>query len=142
MRTIGILIGSAMLVAAFGSALNRDWSSDVVDVPLALAGLAIFAWLALRGGIASRHALALALLGVQSAIILDKLRVDFNRYYLPLILVAAIGVGLLAGQLWAWVSPVLGHAVATFKRRSLASPAVGRLQPASGATTQRRFSDG
>jgi Dolichyl-phosphate-mannose-protein mannosyltransferase len=130
---------SERLFASAGRALGHDWAGKGVDVPLALAGLAIFAWLALRAGFPSRQVLALALLAAQSAAILGNMRVDFNRYYLPIVFVCAVGVGMLAGQVWIWVVPRLSHLPSIIGRRpSIASRS--RRLPTTARLSSRRSS--
>src|SRR5262249_35163528 len=93
---------SERIISAVGHAVNQDWTGFGIDVPVAVAGLCLFAALTLMRGLPARHLLALAVVGSQSAIILAKLSVDFNRYYLPLVFVSALGVGLLVGQVSIW----------------------------------------
>jgi hypothetical protein len=90
---------TAKLFAEIGSWLDRDWSGHGIDVTLALAGFVLFGILALRRGLASPAMLAFVVLAGQSGVILANLRVDFNRYYLPLVFAVAVGVGMLAGEL-------------------------------------------
>jgi hypothetical protein len=92
---------TSKLFDKLGSWVDRDWSGMGFDVPLGIAGLILFGLLALRKGLASPAMLALAVLAGQSAVILANMRVDFNRYYLPLVFAVAIGVGMLAGELWS-----------------------------------------
>jgi hypothetical protein len=125
-----------------GSGLGRQWDGKGTDVPLAMLGLAVFVWYAWRRGLVSPHAITLALLGAQSAIILYGLRVDFNRYYLPLAFVCAAGVGMLAGQLGAWIAPLLSRQVLTRSWRPIWPAAPRRLQSVSRATFRRGLGDG
>jgi Dolichyl-phosphate-mannose-protein mannosyltransferase len=128
---------SERLFADVGRALGHDWAGKGIDVPLALAGLAIFAWLALRNGFPSRQVLALALLVAQSATILGNMRVDFNRYYLPIVFVCAIGVGMLAGQIWVWVAPRLSLHPSTIVRRPSFASRSRRLQTTARLSSRR-----
>ncbi len=127
---------SGRLFGEVGQWFGRDWTAWGADLPLALAGLAIFAWLALRHGFPSRQTLALAVVGAQSAVILSGLRVDFNRYYLPFVLVSAIGVGMLAGQLWTTASTQWRRRAATARRFPLTFRSE-RLQTAPRISPQR-----
>jgi len=84
-----------MLVTIGGTSSGRGF-----DVPLALCGLAILVVLAFRRGVTSPTFLALAVAGGQALLIVVGLRVDFDRYYLPIVFLFAIGTGILAGSLW------------------------------------------
>jgi hypothetical protein len=127
---------SGRLFGQIGGWLGRDWTGWGADLPLALAGLVVFAWLALRHGFPSRWTLALAVLGMQSAAILGGLRVDFNRYYLPFVLASAIGVGILAGQLWATAS-TLARRRAPVIHRSPFNLRQARLRTGHGMTPRQ-----
>jgi hypothetical protein len=100
---------SERIISAVGGAFNQDWSGFGIDVPVAVAGLCLFAGLALLRGLPTRHLLALAVVVAQSATILAKLNVDFNRYYLPLVFASALGVGFLAGQIAIWARRTAGE---------------------------------
>ncbi|GIW04540.1 MAG: hypothetical protein KatS3mg059_1160 [Thermomicrobiales bacterium] len=80
-----------------GEWLSRDWHSYGIDIPVAAAGLILLTLTALRRGITSSHFLAAASLAGQCALILGVLRVDFDRYYLPIVFTFAVGIGYLAG---------------------------------------------
>ena len=77
------------------------------DLPFALAGTVIFAVLAFRRGFRSPMFLAFLILAGQSLIILIGLNVDFDRYYLPLVMGLAVGLGIGAGQAAGWLLRVL-----------------------------------
>lgn len=91
------------VVAQIGDWFGRDWTGAGFDLVLALPGLAILLYLAWRNGLASRHSLAFAVIIGQALLILIGLGIDFNRYYLPLAFVAAVGVGIFGGWLAALV---------------------------------------
>jgi hypothetical protein len=126
---------SGRAIELLGRGINRDWSGKGFDVPLSLAGLAILALLVIRRGFPSRHFLALALIGAQSAAILGNLRVDFNRYYLPLAFVCAIGIGILAGQIAVWTLPRLGRRQYALTSSQPSDLRPRRLQPAARRST-------
>jgi len=84
-------------LSALGESLGRSWDGRGIDLPIALIGLAILIVLAWWRGINSPTMLTLAIVSVQSAIILSGLRVDFNRYYLPLVFSSGVGIGILTG---------------------------------------------
>lgn len=105
------------LFSAIGDALGQHWTGFGIDVPLALAGLILLVALTLSRRLPVRQLLALAVVLTQSAIILAKLSIDFNRYYLPLVFACALGVGFLAGQATIWVQSRASH-----RRATLAPP--------------------
>jgi 4-amino-4-deoxy-L-arabinose transferase-like glycosyltransferase len=74
------------------------------DLPFAIAGLVAFGVTALRRGFRSPHLLAFLTLMGQSGIILGGLSVDFDRYYLPFVLMFAIGLGVGIGEGVTWLS--------------------------------------
>lgn len=73
------------------------------DLPFMIAGLAIFAVIAFRWGFWRPHLVTFATLGGQALLILTGLRVDFDRYYLPLLMAGAVCLGVGVGQGWLWV---------------------------------------
>lgn len=95
-----------------GEQLGRTWNGYSVDLPLAIAGLAILVYLAWKNGLASPHMLGMLAIAAQSVVILGALGVDFDRYYEPLVFATATGVGVLFG----WVGSLLWNAV---RNRSL-----------------------
>ncbi len=90
---------SGKLLAEFGRVTGRDFSERGIDVPLAVAGLVIVLVLSWRRGLTSPTFLGLTVAGLQAAIIVGGLTIDFDRYYLPIVFIFAIGVGVLAGSL-------------------------------------------
>jgi hypothetical protein len=71
-------------------------SFDIVIVGLGLL-LAVIA--VIRTGIATPMAFAFYLLGGQAAAIIVGLKVDFNRYYLPILIFGAVCFGYFAGEI-------------------------------------------
>ncbi|HEY7030363.1 MAG TPA: phospholipid carrier-dependent glycosyltransferase [Thermomicrobiales bacterium] len=96
-------------IAFVGRALGRQWAPHGVDLPFAVVGLAMLVWLAWRQGIASPPALTLAVIGVQSAVILAGLGVDFNRYYLPFVFASGVGIGILGSRVGTIVASLYGR---------------------------------
>jgi hypothetical protein len=107
-----IYTSTGRLMEGIGSALGKNWNSSGFDQWLEVAGILVFLGLALRYGIASEHGLAFALLGGQALGIALGMRVDFNRYYLPLLLFLSVSFGALAGAVVVQ-APRLISAVAT-----------------------------
>jgi hypothetical protein len=85
---------------------DPDGAEPGYDLPFAIAGLAVFAATAMWRGFRSPHLLAFLTLMGQSAIILLGLKVDFDRYYLPFVLMFAIGLGVGVGEGVAWLAHV------------------------------------
>lgn len=77
---------------------NPDGEEPGYDLPFAIAGLVIFAATAIWRGFRSPQFLAFLTLMGQSVIIVLGLNVDFDRYYLPLVLMFAIGLGVGVGE--------------------------------------------
>jgi hypothetical protein len=82
---------------------NPNGEEPGYDLPFALTGLAIFAATALWRGFRSPQFLAFLTLMGQAGIILLGLNVDFDRYYLPLVLTFAIGLGVGVGEITGWL---------------------------------------
>lgn len=70
-----------------------------LELLAALAGLLCFAALALVGGPRGAAGLALVVLGGQTAVTLLGMRSEFDRYHVPMLLLGAVAVGLLAAAL-------------------------------------------
>lgn len=116
---------SDRLMTELGNLFGMDWSGVKIDLYLAAPGILLLVYLAWRHGLASEHAIAAAITGGQSLLILAALGVDFNRYYLPLLLASALGIGVFAGCLVDWVL--------AFGRASW----LGRNQPAAHRARNR-----
>lgn len=69
-----------------------------IDIALMLIGLMLAIVTVIRTGFATRLAFAFFLLGGQAAAIAFGLRVDFNRYYLPVLIFGAFCIGYLIGE--------------------------------------------
>ena len=78
-----------------------------VDLFLAIGGIAALLWLIRCDGLASPQALAGVILLAQTALIVAGLRVDYTRYYLPLVFVGAVTIGVLAGLGTSTVSALI-----------------------------------
>lgn len=100
-------------------AAGRDVSERGIDVPFAVAGLAILCVLARRRGITSPTFAALVVAGGQAALIVGGLQVDFDRYYLPIVFLFAIGIGVLTGAVWWLLSAVIERVRSTTARKAM-----------------------
>jgi hypothetical protein len=69
-----------------------------IDIALMLIGLMLAIVTVVRTGFATRLSFAFILLGGQAAAIAFGLRVDFNRYYLPVLIFGAFCIGYLIGE--------------------------------------------
>jgi hypothetical protein len=78
---------------------RQGWDHGI-DLPFAVAGLVFLAIIALRRGVVSSTFIGVAVAGGQALLILGGLRVDFDRYYLPIVFVFAMGFGTFTGTLW------------------------------------------
>ncbi|MDQ4043901.1 MAG: hypothetical protein M3173_00415, partial [Chloroflexota bacterium] len=76
---------------------------SALDLVLAILGVVMLAFVALRMPVRSGHLLVLLLLVVQVSTIVLAMRTDFERYYLPIVLSSAVlagsGVGLVSAML-------------------------------------------
>ena len=104
-RRVGIRLGdhwtvlsnfSAELDARFGVV----WDTRGIELALAAAGGVMLLALVIRAGLWSGHALIATVLLSQATITVLGLRVDFARYHLPIMLLVAVALGVLAGQGW------------------------------------------
>lgn len=88
----------------FGAA----WRPGGIDPLFAILGALVLTYLVIQRGLASPQALAAVILGAQVAAVVVGMRADFQRYLLPVLIVAAICSGLFAGQAWqavrAWAA--------------------------------------
>lgn len=75
-----------------------------LDLVLALAGLVILIGMAGRDGFASPRSLVLAVLGGHVLLILLTIRVEYARYFMPIVLLMAVTVGVVAGAAWKVVA--------------------------------------
>jgi 4-amino-4-deoxy-L-arabinose transferase-like glycosyltransferase len=105
-RRVGVTLGerfstSSRLVEKLANGLGREWRPSGIDLLFAIVGGQILLALAVRHGLASRWTLAGVVLGTQAALIVAGMRSDWARYHLPILMVTATCVGVLAGQLWA-----------------------------------------
>lgn len=80
-----------------------DWGFDGIadhvgwiDVVIALIGIALLVWVGARKGLRSAELAIAALIVFQTVTIIVNMRVDFERYYLPIVLgeVTALGVAI------------------------------------------------
>jgi len=104
---------SGKFLVKIGIAERREGSPDGAepgyDLPFAIAGLAIFAATAIWRGFRSPQFVAFLTLMGQSVIIVLGLNVDFDRYYLPLVLMFAVGLGIGVGETTGWLLQAFGR---------------------------------
>jgi hypothetical protein len=80
--------------------LSLPTSIAYLDLVLAASGFPVLVALIVRDGFTSPRALTFAVLGGQALLIMLTLRVEYARYFLPLLLLIAICAGVLVGALW------------------------------------------
>lgn len=68
-----------------------------LDIVLAAAGIAVLAWIGIRKGLRSAELAIVALIIFQTATIVLTMRVDFERYYLPILLGEVVAIGTVVG---------------------------------------------
>jgi len=117
------------IVARIGEAIGRDWSGFGIDIPIAVAGLALLMFAVLRRGMTSSHGLTAAALAGQCALILGVLRVDFDRYYLPIVFTFAVGIGYLISQIAIGVETLVARRTVRSQPRPAASVLPTRSLP-------------
>jgi hypothetical protein len=114
---------SGKLLVKFGITEPRvgrpGGSEPGYDLPFAITGLAIFAATAIWRGFRSPQFLAFLTLMGQSIIILLGLNIDFDRYYLPLVLMFAIGLGVGTGEIIGWLLQALKKARTSARSRQV-----------------------
>jgi hypothetical protein len=132
---------TSRIAGAIGDVFGQDWSEARFDLFLAVPGILCLVLLAWHRGLASPHALVAVTAGGQSMVILTALGVDFNRYYLPLLFSAAIGVGVTVGLLAEYIQ----WGIQSFRSRAsdrAGSQSPGRLEPMTAFHRQHRNVEG
>ncbi len=143
MRRVGVTLGARFtttgrLGAKLAHGLGREWQPRGIDLPFAVVGAEVLLALTVWRSLASRYALAAIVLGGQAGAVVLGMRSDWARYHLPVLLVVATCIGLLAGQLWSLASrPV----VLGFLRQAVYR-GLDRLVPGETASLDRRPSQG
>lgn len=108
----------AAAVGRIGKRLNEDfstteqlqrWFGDIIGVDLPVIGFdlllasiggLLLVLIVFRRGVRSPHALTAGLMLTELAIVVLGMGSDFYRYYLPVVLIVAILVGVFAGEGW------------------------------------------
>jgi hypothetical protein len=80
-----------------------------LDLLLATGGIGALLWLIWRHGPASPQAVAGLILLSQAALIVIGLRVDYARYYLPLVFVGTVMIGVLTGLIGMTLAGLICH---------------------------------
>lgn len=89
------------VLAWINERLGTAWSIAGIDLLLAFAGGLLLALLVVRTGLRSPQTMVVALLVAETATIIYGLRSDLYRYFLPLVFVEVLCIGVLAGVLWS-----------------------------------------
>jgi hypothetical protein len=129
-RRIGVTLGdrfstTGRLASKLAHGFGREWHPAGTDLPFAIVGGEILIALAIWRGLSSRWTLAGLVLGTQAALIVAGMRSDWARYHLPVLMVAAVCVGVLAGQLWT----LLSRPVVLARSRAVIYGGIDRLMP-------------
>jgi hypothetical protein len=106
-RTLGMQFSVSGRLA--NAAPLLDWMPPALDLVFALGGIGALLWLIWRRGLASPQAVAGLILLSQAALIVIGLRVDYARYYLPLVFVGTVMSGVLAGLIGMRVAGLVRH---------------------------------
>ena len=102
------------------NALGQAWSStgeflsqiglqtvgdhlSLLDLVLASLGLALLLMVGLRKGLRSAELVVATLILFQTATIILSMRVDFERYYLPILLGEVVAIGCSVGYIAGWL---------------------------------------
>lgn len=93
---IGDRLGSEMTVLGRFTSLGGQWPS--VELAVGAAGVVLLLWLSMRRGITSATALAGTVLASTAAITIYGLEADWARYHLPILVLQATAIGVIAGQ--------------------------------------------
>ena len=91
---------AADLAAALDAWFGFVWDTREIELALAAAGGVLLLGLIIRNGLWSGRSLVAAVLFSQATITVIALRTDFARYHLPILLLVAVGLGVLAGRGW------------------------------------------
>lgn len=98
------------------------------ELPLAIAGLLVLAALAIKQGLTSQPMMVLVVLGGQVGITVMGMRSEFDRYHLPMAILAAVSVGVLVGT----VAPAVLRWSAARQPRPKFAPGVPSLSQPTG----------
>jgi hypothetical protein len=78
-----------------------------LDLMVAAAAIPFCVAIAIRYGLRSAHFLVVALLGAEAAMVIIGLRSDLYRYYLPIVLIMFICVGIMVGMVTGSLADLL-----------------------------------
>ncbi len=111
---IGDRLGAEWTVLGRLTAANGQWPS--LELALAVAGILILVWLTARRGITGATGLVATVLLSEAAITIWGLKADWARYHLPILLLEAVGIGILVGA-------TTGHITRRVSRRDAVTTA-------------------
>ena len=99
-RTVVALGDAWSSTAHFLQSIGLDALANNIsqlDIVLAGAGIAVLAAIGIRKGLRSAELAVVALIIFQTATIVLNMRVDFERYYLPILLGEVVAIGTIIG---------------------------------------------
>ncbi len=96
---------------------GRGWDLPWLDLALGTLGVGLLVLLAAHHGLRSKYALVALLLLGQSAVTIAGLQADFERYYMPIVVMFSVGIGVLIGMGWDWAPVVQRFATTRLARR-------------------------
>jgi 4-amino-4-deoxy-L-arabinose transferase-like glycosyltransferase len=133
-RRVGITLSdtystSGRIIAKLAHGFGIERNPVGIDLLVAIAGLELLIALIICRGLLGPHLMTLLVLGGQSAVTVLGMRADFARYHLPILLFAAVCIGLVGGQLWE----ALARSTVRERARSLIYAGLDRLVPGGEA---------
>jgi hypothetical protein len=115
------------LADVLGTAIADPVSYDFIAV---LVGGILLLRIVIQRGLWSPHGLTATLMAAEIGAVTVGLGVDFYRYYLPVLLVNSVLVGIAFGEAYTLVRRLMGREVAPASRTSVAGSTVNWPRPA------------
>jgi hypothetical protein len=88
----------------FAHTVSIEFHPQPLDVIFMTAGVIVLIAIVINRGLWSPHALVAYLMAASTGVVIVGMGVDFYRYFLPLLLVLSVCVGVAAGALWSSVA--------------------------------------
>jgi hypothetical protein len=135
LRRVGVTLGdrfstTGWIASRVARVVGLSWHPSGIDLPLALIGIEMLAFLAIARGLRASPTVLAVVLGSQAGAIVLGMRADFARYHLPIVLAAAVGVGFAVDAFWQ-----IGSRLARFEwSRNLGYALLDRVMPSDSWT--------